>query len=233
MPLTVKICGVRTPEAALAAAEAGADMIGLMFAPSRRQIEVAAARKIVEALRASSHGRDVVVVGVFVDEQPARIAEIAAAARLDWVQLSGHEAVAVADALDLPTIKAVRFDGDPSESGWIAASGDCASDPLLVDAHVPGSFGGAGVVGDWAAAARLAVQRPVLLAGGLTPLNVAEAIRVVQPWGVDVSSGVETDGAKDLDKIRAFVRAAKAGARRDTAPDGEHNSYGIIEGVDA
>ncbi len=233
MPLTVKICGVRTPEAALAAAEAGADMIGLMFAPSRRQVEVAAARTIVEALRASPRGRDVAVVGVFVDEQPALIAEIAAAVGLDWAQLSGHEAVDTVDALDVPAIKALRFDGDPSEAGWLADGGNCATDPVLVDAHVPGSFGGAGVVGDWAAAARLAVQRPVLLAGGLTPLNVAEAIRVVQPWGVDVSSGVETDGAKDLDKIRAFVRAAKAGARPGAEPDGEHNSYRIIEGVDA
>jgi phosphoribosylanthranilate isomerase len=107
-------------------------------------------------------------------------------------------------------LKALRFDGHPSEADWLSATGDCAASPVMIDAHVAGSYGGAGVVADWQAAARVAAVRPVLLAGGLDSRNVAEAVGVVRPWGVDVSSGVETDGVKDHAKIRAFVKAAKA-----------------------
>ena len=214
MPVAVKICGIRRPEDALVAAEAGADLIGLIFAPSRRQIDVATARDIVTALRSSMTGQHVTVVGVFVDEAPSRVVDIAAGAGLDWVQLSGHETVTTASLIDLPSIKALRFDGDPSEAEWIELPMDCDALPVLVDAHVAGSFGGAGIVADWQAAARLAARRPVLLAGGLTPSNVEAAIAAVRPWGVDVSSGVETDGIKDHEKIRAFVNAAKAAQMR-------------------
>ena len=209
MAVAVKICGIRTPEVALAAAEAGADLIGLVLAPSKRQVDAPIARKIVDVLRASSHGRDTTVVGVFVDDRPEHIMEVATAVGLDWIQLSGHEPVEVAAVIDRPSIKALRFDGDPSEATWLQCDTGCDVVPVLIDAHVQGSFGGAGVVADWDAARRVAATRPVLLAGGLTPMNVAAAIAAVRPWGVDVSSGVETDGVKDLDKIRAFVRAAK------------------------
>ena len=209
MSVAVKICGLRTTEAALAAAEAGADMIGLMFAPSRRQIDLATARAIVEVVRASEHGKHMLFVGVFVNETPEHMAAVAQEIGLDWVQLSGYEPVAVADALPVPAIKALRFDQHESESGWFEQSASCDMLPVLIDAHVAGSFGGAGVVADWSAAARLAAQRPVLLAGGLNPETVGAAIAAVQPWGVDVSSGVETDGVKDLEKIRRFIVAAK------------------------
>ena len=210
MAIAVKICGIRTPEAALTAADAGADLIGLIFAPSRRQIDAAKAGEIVRALRGAPAGEDITVVGVFVDETPARIRSLAEEVGLDWVQLSGHEPFSVAGEIALPAVKALRFDGDPSEPGWLAQPESCDLLPIMVDAHVPGSYGGAGVVGDWKAAARLAERRPVLLAGGLHPGNVAEAIRVVRPWGVDVSSGVETGGVKDLEKIREFGAAAKS-----------------------
>ena len=209
MAVAVKICGIRTPEAARAVAEAEADLIGLVFAPSKRQVDVATARNIVDALRSSVYGRDTTVVGVFVDDRPEHIMGVATAVGLDWVQLSGHEPVEVAAAIDLPSVKTLRFDGDPSEAGWLQGAAGCDVVPVHIDAHVPGSFGGAGVLADWDAARRVAATRPVLLAGGLTPVNVATAIAAVRPWGVDVSSGVETDGVKDLDKIRAFVRAAK------------------------
>ena len=218
MPVAVKICGVRRPEDALTAAEAGADLIGLIFAPSRRQIDVPTAGRIVAALRNSSCGQHVTVVGVFVDEAPSRIMAIADAAGLDWVQLSGHEPLTTATALDLPALKTLRFDGDASEGEWLAQPAACDGLPVHVDAHVAGSFGGAGVVADWQAAARLAEERPVLLAGGLTPANVAAAIAAVRPWGVDVSSGVETDGIKDPEKIQAFIQAAKATQRSATPP---------------
>ena len=210
MALAVKICGIRTPRDAVVAAEAGADMIGLVFAPSRRQVDVDTARQIVSGLRASAAGQDVAIVGVFVNEDAATIADVADDVGLDWAQLSGHEQREAAFGLSLPVVKVLRFDGDASEAEWLAASAGCAAMPVLLDAHVAGSFGGAGVLADWERAARLAAERPVLLAGGLNPDNVAAAITAVQPWGVDVSSGVETDGVKDHVKIRAFIRAAKA-----------------------
>jgi phosphoribosylanthranilate isomerase len=210
MAVAVKICGIRSARDAIMAAEAGADMIGLVFAPSRRQLDRVTARQIVAGLRASSSGQDVTVVGVFVNESAATIQDMAAEVGLDWVQLSGHESRAAVAALDLPVVKALRFDGDATEAEWLGATATCAATPLLIDAHVAGSYGGAGVVADWGAAARLAAARPVLLAGGLNPDNVAAAIAAVRPWGVDVSSGVETSGTKDHAKIMAFVGAAKA-----------------------
>ena len=218
MAVAVKICGVRRPEDAPGAAEAGADMIGLVFALSRRQVDVATARNIVAALRDSPHGQLVTVVGVFVNEAPARIMEIAAETGIDWAQLSGHEALATAAALDIPAIKALRFDGDPSEAEWLQQSAACDTLPVLIDANVAGSFGGAGIVANWEHAAQLATKRPVLLAGGLTPSNIGAAIHAVRPWGVDVSSGVETGGVKDAEKIRAFVQAAKAASIRPGPP---------------
>ncbi len=209
MAVAVKICGIRSVRDAITAAEAGADMIGLVFAPSRRQLDRVTARQIVAGLRASSSGQDVTVVGVFVNESTATIQDLAAEVGLDWVQLSGHESRAAVATLDLPVVKALRFDGDATEAEWLGATATCAATPLLIDAHVTGSYGGAGVVADWGAAARLAATRPVLLAGGLNPDNVAAAIAAVRPWGVDVSSGVETGGTKDHAKIVAFLKAAK------------------------
>jgi phosphoribosylanthranilate isomerase len=204
----VKICGLRTIEHALAAADAGADMLGLVFAPSRRQISPEDAANIAEAIRATPRGRQVSIVGLFVNEAPERMLAIARQCQLDAIQLSGDEISDLAERLPGYTLlKAIRLDGAPSEAGWLAGQGA----RLLVDAHVPGSYGGAGVLADWDRAAELARRRSIMLAGGLTPENVGAAIRRVRPWGVDVSSGVETGGAKDILKIRAFVGAARAG----------------------
>ncbi len=219
----VKVCGVRTPEVALAAAEAGADLIGLVFyPPSPRNVAPAGAAAIVRALRVA--GSDLGVAGLFVNEEPARINAVAAEVGLDLVQLSGDEQPATLARIDAPILRAIR-----------AASGDSVvrtrerltgyaimtqhrgrlPGPLgqaftpLIDAHVPGHYGGTGARADWTLAATLARLWPLFLAGGLTPENVAEAIRAVRPFGVDVSSGVETDGVKDPNKIRAFVRAVR------------------------
>ncbi len=209
MTVAVKICGVRTPEAALVAAEAGADFIGLIFAPSRRQVTAERALAIVRALRSHNQGTHVAVVGVFVNEQAAKIAALANAIGLDWVQLNGEERPAIVDALPVPVLKAVRFDGGTNETAWLTQATTCDLPPLVVDAHVDGAWGGAGVSADWQRAAALAESRPILLAGGLSPENVRAAIQTVQPWGVDVSSGVESAGVQDHAKIRAFIRAAK------------------------
>ena len=201
----VKICGLRTAEHARAAAEAGADFVGLIFAPARRQVSVTDAAAIARAARSAGPAR---VVGVFVDEAPERILEIAAECELDAVQLSGDEPAASASELaGRILLKAVRLGQAAAEAEWLAA--DLPGVHLLVDAHVPGAYGGAGVLADWERAAQLARRRPIVLAGGLTPENVGAAIRQVRPWCVDVSSGVETGGAKDIAKIRAFVRAAR------------------------
>ena len=213
----VKICGLRTIEHALAAADAGADMLGLNFATSRRQINPEQAAMIAEAVRARPPVRRVIIIGLFVNETPEHMLAIVRQCGLDAIQLSGDEASEVAGHLpDITLFKAIRLDGAPSEAGWL----DARPTPkvrLLVDAHVPGSYGGAGVLADWDRAAELAHHRSIMLAGGLTPENVDAAIRHVRPWGVDVSSGVETDGVKDVAKIRAFVAAVRACDRQLTS----------------
>jgi len=202
----VKICGIMTPDHARVSVQAGARYIGLVFAPSRRRVSVEQAREIISALHDANtqHNTHVEVVGVFVHASADEINTIAAEVGLDHAQLSGHELVAGVEAIAVPVIKAVRFDGDESEAAWIMQR----KHPLLLDAHVPGSFGGAGVTGNWDQAAELARSTEVWLAGGLTPNNVAAAVAQVRPAVVDVSSGVETDGVKDAHKIRAFIAAA-------------------------
>ncbi|HEU5012621.1 MAG TPA: phosphoribosylanthranilate isomerase [Roseiflexaceae bacterium] len=208
----VKICGLRTVEHALAAAGAGAAILGFMFAPSRRQLTPECAAAIIREVRAAQHMQAIQCVGLFVNEQPARMLSIVEQCGLDAVQLSGDEPISILAALphDLPILKAVRLQGAPEEQDWLES--DYPHVRLLVDAHVPGSYGGTGTVADWDRAAALARQRPLMLAGGLTPENVAAAIRQVRPWAVDVSSGVETDGIKDCTKISAFIAAARSGA---------------------
>jgi phosphoribosylanthranilate isomerase len=202
----VKICGLRDAESARGAAEAGADLLGLVFAPSKRQLSTAAAAAIVAALRAEPAARGARIVGLFVNEQPATINALIQQVGLDLVQLSGDEAVAVARNLIRPVIKTLRLDGSAREQAWIDGT-DAAL--LLVDGHRPGSYGGTGTLADWRKAAQLARRRRVLLAGGLRPENVGTAVAQVAPAGVDVSSGVETGGVKDLHKVRAFIAAAR------------------------
>ncbi|WP_026369593.1 phosphoribosylanthranilate isomerase [Kallotenue papyrolyticum] len=212
----VKICGLLTPEQASTAVRLGADLIGLVFAASRRQVSPEQAATLVAAARAAAtaRGRPIAIVGVFVNEQPAHINALVRALGLDWVQLSGHETPDQAAQIAAPIVKAIRFDGHASEAAWLAtaASHPAGATPLLVDAATQGMFGGSGRVADWQRAAELARRRQVWLAGGLTPDNVGMAIDVVQPHVVDVSSGVESNGIKDPAKIAAFLDAVRATA---------------------
>ena len=231
----VKICGLKTEDDVRAALRVGADAFGLIFAPSRRQLTPAHARTLVEAARAHSvksaaadfvadreGGPSGVVltaslprrlaVGVFVNEPVARIAEIAAFVGLDAIQLSGDESpetcAAVARATGLPILRALRLrtaDDLPLLDDYALAGATLMLDTPSDD----GSYGGTGQPGDWRLAAEAARRWPIILAGGLTPDNLAEALAVAAPRGVDVSSGVETNGAKDANKIAAFLRAAR------------------------
>lgn len=192
----VKICGIMDEAAAIVAAAAGADAIGLVFAPSRRQVSVDQARRIAAELPPF-----VTKVGVFVDDDAARIQEIAGAVRLDVVQLHGSESPEFCAALRVPVMKAIRVRDarslDAMRTYRVAA--------FLLDSYDPDLAGGTGTAFKWDIASGLRAPAPVVLSGGLTPDNVGDALEIVQPYAVDVSSGVETNGRKDHAKICAFV----------------------------
>ena len=202
--LFVKICGVTTAEDAAMAVAAGADAIGVNFWPgSKRFVEPEAARDVLAAVPAT-----VLKVGVFVDAPVEEVERHLDELELDRAQLHGDESPALFDRLDRRLIRVVRvrdessFDG---EAGWSPAL-------WLYDAYVE-SFGGAGVVAPWSLIAARA-RRPFLLAGGLTPDNVAKAVAQTRPDGVDVASGVESSARKkDPAKVAAFIAAARGAGR--------------------
>ena len=208
----VKICGITTVEDALLAAAAGADAIGLNFYErSPRYVTTERAKEICDALPAG-----VAKVGVFVNSLAKGVLATSQRVGLDAIQLHGDEGPEILSALgDLPIIRAFRckeatLDG---VQAFLRLCGGSVPSAVLLDAHAPGHYGGTGQVLDWEAIHR---QRnklaglPLILAGGLTPENVADAIRIAQPDAVDTASGVESaPGKKDPAKVRAFVAAAK------------------------
>jgi phosphoribosylanthranilate isomerase len=203
----IKICGVTTPDDARHAADAGADAIGINLWPkSKRYADDAAARTVVAAIPAG-----VLKVGVFVNATPAEVAARVAALGLDRAQLHGDETAAdFSDFAALPAERLVRVVRVRDEASF-AAAGAWQVPLYLYDALVDG-YGGAGVAAPWALVARLA-RRPFLLAGGLTPENVAAAIAATRPDGVDVASGVErAPGRKDPDLVSRFIETARAAA---------------------
>ncbi len=207
----IKICGLTCLDDALAALEAGADYLGFNFYPgSPRYLAPEACAAMTTALRRRSAA--VRLVGIFVDEPPARVAAILAEAGLDLAQLHGGETPDTLRALEGRAFKAFRGLGERHAEFASAGPGTPA---FLVDAHSATLYGGTGQTADWPGARPLAARYPLFLAGGLTPDNVADAIAQVQPWGVDVASGVErAPGRKDHAKVTAFVeRARRAGGR--------------------
>ncbi len=199
----MKICGITREDDALLAVAMGADAVGFIFAPSKRQIAPGIARDIARRLPP-----EILTVGVFRDEAPARVIDIVHSAGLRAAQLHGHESAEttrfVRDHVPV-VIKAF-----PAGDRGLDHLDDYRADAVLVDSPSPGS----GVTFDWTLAEGRSDGRRVILAGGLDPDNVAEAIGRVRPWGVDVASGVENDrgepGQKDARKVKAFVDAAKA-----------------------
>ena len=204
----VKICGITRTEDGLAALEAGADLLGFVFyPPSHRYLAPEAAANIITQCQ-SQFPSGWSSVGVFVNLQVGEVNEIAASAGLDMVQLAGDEDATYCAAIDRPVIKVVRFSADGRPDGPVDP-GAWNAERILLDSDRPGSFGGTGVSYDWTIARPYAAG--ALLAGGLTPSNAAEAIRMARPWGLDVSSGVERARRKDPELIREFLRRAKNG----------------------
>ena len=199
----IKICGIKTVTDAMAAMDAGADLIGFNFySKSPRYIDVGMCRNITSVMRRYAH---ITLVGVFVNASVAEIYATMETCNLNLAQLHGDESSEMLNALNGKAFKAFRGI-PPSIDGF--ARHDAPA--LLVDASVKGAYGGTGVTADWNGAAELAKQYPLLLAGGLTPENVADAVRQVRPWGVDVASGVESaPGVKDAGKMSEFVKAVK------------------------
>jgi phosphoribosylanthranilate isomerase len=198
----IKICGLTRLDDALAAIQLGADYLGFVFYPdSLRAITSAQAAAIMACLPACTRA-----IGVFVNAPRADILRTTAACGLHAVQLHGDERPEEYADMPLPVWRAVRLlDGriEPEPAAWPAAT-------ILLDAAPPGQYCGAGMCTDWKAAARLARTTPMMLAGGLTADNVAEAIRQVHPAGVDVSSGIEASpGRKNVDQMRRFIEAAR------------------------
>lgn len=194
----VKICGLSTKEAVDTAVSAGADYIGFVFAPSKRQVTLEEATELAKLIPA-----DVQKVGVFVSPSRAQLLEAIDKVGLDLVQVHGQVADGLFEDLPCASIQAVQVDGD----GNVPNS---QADYLLFDAPVAGS----GQTFDWGQLDTSGLAQPFFIAGGLKEDNVARAIQHFTPYAVDVSSGVETDGQKDQEKIRRFIERVKHGISR-------------------
>ena len=204
MALWIKICGVTSVEDAFAALEAGADAIGVNFVPSsKRYVEPNVGRAVRDAV-----GDRAEVVGVVADRPLGELALLREQTGIEWLQLHGNETADTVRALLPRAYKAIRV-------GTALDAADARGVPgerLLVDAKVPGELGGTGRTFDWKLVFGLAAERPLVLAGGLTAENVAEAILTVRPFGVDVAGGVESTDPrrKDLERLEKFIRAARS-----------------------
>ena len=215
----VKMCGISKVETIPAVVEAKPDYMGLVFAPSKRQVTVDQAKTLVEELHrgyAQKYGSDtehdkndtIKTVGVFVNETVDNLVTIANEANLDAVQLHGDEDEAFIQSLkertNVEVWKAIQIRSAADVEKWI----DSSADMLLFDAYHKDERGGTGEVFDWSSLD--AFERPFMLAGGIDSTNVARAIRTVRPYGIDISSGIETNGVKDDEKITAFTKIVKS-----------------------
>lgn len=216
--IRVKICGLTSLEDALWATESGADLLGFILYPgSPRYVSPARVREIVHTLRTLHSDSCPKMIGVFVDEEPLRIREMLADCGLDYAQLHGQEPPSLLRSLYPRAYKALRVRDaeqirDEVRRYAPSLEEDDAIPTILLDAYHPQKRGGSGETFDWGIAREVGQRYSVLLAGGLKPSNVALAIQAAEPWGVDVSSGVEIEpGKKDLVKIRRFIEAVKGG----------------------
>ena len=214
----VKMCGISKVETISAVVEAKPDYMGLVFAPSKRQVTVDQAKTLVEELHKQytkrynngteqSNNDEIKTVGVFVNETLDNLVTIAKETNLDAVQLHGDEDEAFIQSLkertNVEVWKAVQIRSAADAEAWI----DSSADMLLFDAYHKDERGGTGEVFDWSCLNEF--ERPFMLAGGIDSTNVARAIRTVRPYGIDISSGIETDGVKDDEKITAFTKLVR------------------------
>jgi phosphoribosylanthranilate isomerase len=214
----VKICGITNEEDALMAVAMGADALGFVFAPSPRQVAVGTVRDITRRLPFG-----VMTVGVFRDQAPDQVIDTVLSAGLHAAQLHGHETPN--EARQVRQKVQALIVAFPAGSRSIERFDDYQADALMVDAPNPGS----GEVFDWTLADGIPSNRRLILAGGLTPANVGDAIATVKPWGVDVSSGVESEpGTKDIRKVLSFVRRARAAFEELEHPP-EHDGPGPFD----
>jgi phosphoribosylanthranilate isomerase len=213
----IKICGLSEIQHVLAAAEAGADFIGLVFAPSQRQVSAKKALRLIEAV--CNLKLRPAVVGVFVNSAADEVNRIADYCHLDQVQLSGDETWDYCRQIERPIIKVVHVSktSTPDEIVSEIAIGYRLLPQknliCLLDSKVGDTYGGTGRAFNWQLVGKVSARFPVLIAGGLTPTNVSRLVKKTQPWGVDVSSGVETGGQKDTAKIEAFIKAARTASK--------------------
>lgn len=210
--IKIKICGIRTAAAAMHASEIGADFIGMIFVPNRRRtVSVDDAKKVIGKLRPKSDKRSL-TVGLFADQPLRDIIEISESVGLDMVQLCGYESIEYCNQLQIPIIKSIHIPKDVVGTKFVkelsinvekyTTHGHIVS----LDTLVPGLEGGTGESFNWDIASNLSANGyEFMLSGGLSPGNLENAIEKVQPWGVDVSSGVETAGQKDESKISSFI----------------------------
>ncbi|MBM3940157.1 MAG: phosphoribosylanthranilate isomerase [SAR202 cluster bacterium] len=224
----VKVCGFTDSESMITAAKAGADAIGLVLIPGlKRSVSVPQLQRMLADLRAALGGQPLPQIVGMVGDQPVEfVNEAVATLDLDAVQLCGSEGMGYAAQVKAPIIyKVIGVDGDVPASALLPKlmlllqRHTMADHRPILDTKVAGAFGGTGKSFDWKVAAGLGASYSFSLAGGLTPDNVGDAIRTVRPWGVDTSSGIETNGVKDPAKIRAFIAAARE-ADRALAPKG-------------
>ena len=206
-----KICGLRTLEHALVATDAGASLLGFVFVPGvRRRIAVEDAARIIRELRRMRGADCPRIVGLFANQSLQEVNRAVKECGLDFAQLCGDETPDFWDNVDAWVIRQVKVDDSQPRNLAIDTAlrqVDEVVDRIhltLLDKQVKGALGGTGHTFDWSIASEIAKRHPVFLAGGLAPNNVRQAIDTVRPWGVDVSSGVETDGIKDIAKIAAF-----------------------------
>ncbi|MDA0322755.1 MAG: phosphoribosylanthranilate isomerase [Verrucomicrobia bacterium] len=202
MTTQIKICGLTNTEDALAALDSGADYLGFVMYTGSPRANTAQSLQQIRATLPS----DARVVAVFVNETPEEVARIASACDLAAVQIHGDEASAGFQSMPVPVWRAVHR----RQEAWQPAPADWPAERYVVDAAPAGQYGGSGIESDFEAAASLARQNPLMLAGGLRPDNVTEAVKLVRPLGVDVTSGVESEpGRKDHGRIRDFIRNVK------------------------
>ena len=223
-----KICGMRSLEHALAAADAGASLLGFVFVPGvRRQVSVERAREVISRARELRGANCPRMVGLFANQPLQEVNKIVKQCDLNFVQLCGDEPPDYWDNVDAWVMRQVKVDDSLPRRTAVSTALNEIEEVVnrlhltLLDKRLKGALGGTGHTFDWAIASEIARRHPVFLAGGLAPENVREAIDTVQPWGVDVSSGVETDGIKDTTKIAAFAKIVRAAAS-GSSPVGTH-----------